>query len=652
MSLFAWAEKKKSSVLILVALMLFVGRVEHSATGQTLSITVGVYENNPMIYTSEGEVKGVYADILNYIAEKEDWAITWEVDTWNNNLARLENASIDIMTAIAYSSERALLYDFNNETVLANYGKIYQQTSTNFESFIDLEGKTIAVLVNDIFYEGEYGIKNLLEQFDLEVTYLVVNAYSEVLEAVEEGRADAGVVNRLYTDDTRNYNVKESPLIFSPIEPRFAFPKGETQNSYLIERIDYHLKDMKTDDDSIYYESIEEHVGGVETKTETEIPLWVFGIIYLIGGLLLLFFGGIVVLRYQVRRKTQELRESEEEIKTILESSPYGIVVTNLEGKIVKCNQQALIMQKINSKDELYGKDAFEVFSPKELERAKEVIRQTLNGKMIKNQLFQLKRKDGSTYPGEVSTNLVLNAKGKPRFVVSITQNVTERMKLEEGQEKAKKEAEFYSDILTHDVANLSQIIEGYLFLMEEEMEDKIEMKYFEGINKTVKRTSELVMNIKLVKAIETSETRKYNLRQAIDQSIAKILENYSKEIIIENNIEKECYISANKYLENAFENILKNAIEYSEEPVMIKISSKPEKGYSKITLEDQGKGISKVKIVKIMNYSDIHSIRIGLGLFFVKIIVEKFNGKFEIEQGREKGTKIILKIPLWRKEK
>jgi hypothetical protein len=39
-------------------------------------VTVRVYENKPLTFTdTNGTTKGVYADILNYIAEKEGWEI-------------------------------------------------------------------------------------------------------------------------------------------------------------------------------------------------------------------------------------------------------------------------------------------------------------------------------------------------------------------------------------------------------------------------------------------------------------------------------------------------------------------------------------------------------------------------------------------------
>ena len=84
---------------------------------------------------------------------------------------------------------------------------------------------------------------------------------------------------------------------------------------------------------------------------------------------------------------------------------------------------------------------------------------------------------------------------------------------------------------------------------------------------------------------------KKYDLRQSIENSIDNVKENYKKEIIFENNVSEDSYLLANEYLENAFNNILKNAIEYSDEPVKIKIDSEPEEGYIKITIEDQGRG-------------------------------------------------------------
>jgi ABC-type amino acid transport substrate-binding protein len=64
----------------------------------------------------------------------------------------LENGKIDVMTAIAYSEERDIIYDFSNETVFFNWGTVYTRSGSTIDSLFDLENKRVAVLANDIYY--------------------------------------------------------------------------------------------------------------------------------------------------------------------------------------------------------------------------------------------------------------------------------------------------------------------------------------------------------------------------------------------------------------------------------------------------------------------------------------------------------------------
>jgi len=58
--------------------------------------------------------------------------------------------------------------------------------------------------------------------------------YTEVFKAIEENRADAGITNRNFGNkNAKNFEVKKTPIIFQPINIKFAFPKEGEQTPLL-----------------------------------------------------------------------------------------------------------------------------------------------------------------------------------------------------------------------------------------------------------------------------------------------------------------------------------------------------------------------------------------------------------------------------------
>ena len=83
---------KRSLVLIIIFISFSLNAQEN------LHIKIGTYENPPKIFTdAKGNISGFWADISNYIAEKENWKIERVHGNWNQCLLRLESDEIDMM---------------------------------------------------------------------------------------------------------------------------------------------------------------------------------------------------------------------------------------------------------------------------------------------------------------------------------------------------------------------------------------------------------------------------------------------------------------------------------------------------------------------------------------------------------------------------
>ncbi len=328
--------------MLLSCLLVLYASIFSTAVSADDSITVrvGVYENQPKIFTDgDGNVSGFWVDIIEYIASEEGWRIEYVHGTWLQCLERLESNEIDILPDVGYTEERSALYNFSSETVLVSWSRVYTKEGASIQSILDLEGKTIAVLSGSINVEGPDGIKELVSDFDISCTFIEVDSYTEVFELLENKEADAGVTNKDFGNAFESeYNIERTPIIFLPSHIQFAFPEDSILAPYLAERIDYHIKELKEDDSSLYYQSLEKWLA-VQPAEKAIVPGWVIWLLVSIGGLVLLFAGGSLILRSQVRARTraltreiaerkqaeEALRSSEERWQFALEGAGDGV---------------------------------------------------------------------------------------------------------------------------------------------------------------------------------------------------------------------------------------------------------------------------------------------------------------------------------------
>jgi signal transduction histidine kinase len=302
-----------SLCLLLLCVGLF-GRVV--AADDSVTVRVGIYENQPKIFTDDnGNASGFWPDIIGYIASEENWKIDYIHGTWSQCLERLENNEIDVMPDVALTEERNSLFDFSHEIVYTSWSMVYTRKGVDIQSILDLEGKNIAVLKGSVNVEGPDGIKVLVNKFDINCTFTEVDSYTRVFELVKSGDADAGVVSKDFGyQHEADFNLVKTAIIFQPSPLYFAFPKNSSLTPYLIERIDHHMKGLKQDYDSIYYQSLGKWFGEKHTE-KSVIPVWFIWALGGTGGLILLLAGGGLLLRAQVRSRTKELTEEIKEHK-------------------------------------------------------------------------------------------------------------------------------------------------------------------------------------------------------------------------------------------------------------------------------------------------------------------------------------------------
>lgn len=193
-------------------------------------------------------------------------------------------------------------------------------------------------------------------------------------------------------------------------------------------------------------------------------------------------------------------------------------------------------------------------------------------------------------------------------------------------------------------------------------IEDKEKVhRYLQMIRDENKRMHAQVENVLRISKLEKKELEIHKESTDINEILNDAIEHVS--LIIEDRggvINK--HYEANRttvllnevHFTNVFVNILDNAIKYSPESPVIDVYTENVKDFVVIKIKDQGAGMSKVAQKRIFekfyreHTGDIHNVKgHGLGLAYVKRIVDEHNGQIFVESEKGKGSTFIIKIPL-----
>lgn len=412
--------------------------------GQTFSeaktIRAGVYNFKPMVFFEEGQnPQGLYVDVLNNIAVKEGWQITYVSGSWSDCLRRLEKGEIDIVVCIGYSEEREKIYDFPKDFLVLDWGLVYHHKGTKIDNIFDLNYKKIAVLKSSIYTTG---FKNLLDQFSIKADLIEKSDYKDVFKAIEDNEADAGICANIAGMSLEvSFSVERTSIMFSPVRISYAVLKG--QNSDLIKALDQNISEMKTDENSFLNQKMKYWIEGKPSKIPRTI---IIGLIILSGVVLLLFIF-VLILKHKVRSKTMalaeqnnELRQSETRLRGVFEQAAVGVAMVGLDGKWLRVNDKLCEIVSY-PKEELLNLTFQDITHPDDLNTDLELYRKTLEG-IISTYTLEKRyiRKTGENVWINLTVSLIRDDKGLPNFFVSVIEDISSRKLTENSLKETEKQ--------------------------------------------------------------------------------------------------------------------------------------------------------------------------------------------------------------------
>jgi len=666
----------------LLIFLFFMQLIAPLPAGSIDPIRVGVTQNTPLTFIEDnGKIKGFFIDILEHIAKKEGWDIEYVPSSWPECLSNLKSGKIDLLGGIAYSESRGRNFDYTFESIITNWGQIYLNKKSEIESIIDLKGKKVAVLQNDIFFNN---LRKLVDQSGIKCRFIEAFEYEDVLELVEIGRCEAGLVSQIYgLQRERDYDIVKSSILLSPQKLYWAAPKGKNQE--LLYSLDSFLRELKNNQQSIYHQSLANWFGiGVKPT----LGRWFKWIIISFVALLSLFFTASLVLRVQVKSKTkelliknEELRESEERFRNVYDTAPLAFVVWDINARVIDWNKKAEALFGW-AREEVIDNNFFDFLIPeKDRPRVKDVVNILLKGELQSHSINDNLTKDGRIITCEWNNSPLHDNDGNIIGAISLGLDITERKQVEEEKDKLQTQLQQAHKMeaigtlaggIAHDFNNIVGIILGNTELAIDDVpEGNPAQLNLKEVRTASLRAKDVVRQLLSFARKTKLEKKPANIIPIIKESLKFLRSSIPTSIEIRQNIAKDVdtILADPTQINQILINLCANSHHSMPDGGVIVITlknieldedtsdqcSKLNPGrYVNLAVSDTGHGISQEKIDRIFDpYFTTKEVGkgTGMGLAVVHGIVKGHNGLITVESELGKGTTFSIFFPVVERE-
>ena len=230
---------------------------------------------------------------------------------------------------------------------------------------------------------------------------------------------------------------------------------------------------------------------------------------------------------------------------------------------------------------------------------------------------------------------------------------------LDRIQKSYEQQNRFVSDA-SHELRTPLSVISGYANLLRRWGSEDREIRE-ESIEKIVEETENMQQLVERLLFLARADQKRLNIKHE-KFSISELMEEISGEtrLISEDrniisDIAQGLYLTADKALiKQAVRAVIENSLKYTPAGGDITIACRQTEGFTELSVQDTGVGISEKDIPYIFDrFYKVDESRVrgskgssGLGLSIVKWIVESHGGKLEAKSKYGCGTKITMLIP------
>jgi len=190
---------------------------------------------------------------------------------------------------------------------------------------------------------------------------------------------------------------------------------------------------------------------------------------------------------------------------------------------------------------------------------------------------------------------------------------------------------------------------------------DKTKWQYFNNIIKEEnKRMNKHVETILQAALMEKQEFKLNLVSLHLHELIYNVTKNFQLQLQEKNSKIEYLLNAGNDVIEadevhfsNVISNLIDNAIKYSKENLIIKIITHSTEKFVVLQIQDNGIGMSKETVKRVFekfyraHTGNLHNVKgFGLGMSYVKSVIDEHKGKIKVESVLGKGSTFTMEIP------
>jgi len=332
-----------------------------------------------------------------------------------------------------------------------------------------------------------------------------------------------------------------------------------------------------------------------------------------------------------------------ENLQQLIDAIPTGFLAIDNEERIIAVNEECKKIFFSKNKDVLVGTSLKEFLNHQD-DYQKAPILRALHGEEIKGEFFP---RNEQLFL--ITTQPIRSTKeDKIIGAVALYQNVTELEKLR-GEMNQLDRLHIVSQMaasITHEIRNPMTAVRGFIQLLQEKSSQEFQ-NYFEIILKELDRANQIISDFLAFSRTRKVEEKEYNLNEII-YGLHPILLADSNikgqyiELDLDQNV-PSLLVNENE-IKQLILNLARNAMESMEDGGELVIRTRFIDGKVELQITDSGIGISKEQKKRLFEpFYTTKERGTGLGLAVCKNIVDKHNGRIEVDSELGKGTTFTI---------
>ncbi len=364
-------------------------------------------------------------------------------------------------------------------------------------------------------------------------------------------------------------------------------------------------------------------------------------------------------LEIKVKERTLELKaalhdaeEARDHISAIQRSMADGMIVTDLDNRILQLNPSAGVLLNVKA-DKMLNQSIDKIFVDKELQE--EVLLHIKYQDTGYQFDFEVPTKN-SKYPVflRARTSMIWDKNGKTSQIIYNFHDVSHEREVD------RMKTEFISTA-AHELRSPLTSIKGFseILLMRDDITPDEKDRFLTHINNQAAKLSTIINDLLDISRIESETSYKlekniWDLGQIVEEVLQPFIEqkkNHHFEFVPpKENL--ELYLDGEK-IGQVFKNLISNAVKYSPDGGRIKINCSSSGGFINIAVSDEGIGMTKEQVAKVFDKFyrvDASNTAIegsGLGMSIAKGLIEEHGGSIHVESEYGKGTIVSFTLPI-----